>query len=331
MGWTGVRLLRGVCDMSRRATKRGARVLAAVAFAWVGLALCAQAALATYGRVQVVKINQGGNPDDTFAFHPTFTWTGPLASSASDFSLKGGEASQAYDVACNIERPSHVECSPNYSDVTLQVAEQPTPGYSLTDITCRSTQSDDDNNAFSAGAPGPGSPIKPAGEVTADVATGTVGLHVHYNEWVVCYFTNAAVAVVPSPPPTRQPVAGTASSSAPAAAPQIAVSPARVRPGTAKLAGPTGCSTADVVVARVTGRSIRRVTFFVDQKKVKTLRRPNRGSTWMLSLRLRGLEYGAHRVQARVEFAPSTQTKPKTLPMSFSRCGSGAVRPQFTG
>jgi hypothetical protein len=302
---------------------RGVRLLGVVAFVWIGLALSAQAALATHGRVQVVKVNQGGNPSDAFAFHPTFTWTGPLASTASDFSLKGGESSQAYDVACNIERPGHVECSPRYSNVTLQVAEQPTPGYSLTGITCRSTQSDDDNNAFSAGAPGPGSPVKPADEVTTDLASGTVGLKVHYNEWVVCYFTNAAAAVLPTSPP-RQPVAS-------AAAPQIAVSPSRVRPGTAKLIGPSACTTADVVVARVTGRSIARVTFYVDNRKVKTLRKPNRGSTWILSLRVRGLNHGVHRVKARVEFARSSATKPKTLPVSFSRCGSGAVRPQFTG
>ena len=303
------------------------RLLGVAALACVGLALSAQAALATYGRFQVVKINQGGDPSDTFAFHPTFTWTGDLASTASDFSLKGGESSQAYDVACNIERLGHVECSTKYSNVTLQVAEQPTPGYSLTDITCRSIQSDDNHNDFSAGAPGPGSPVKPAGEVTTDLASGTVGLKVHYNEWVVCYFTNAAAAVLPTSPP-RQPVA---SAAAPAAAPQIAVSPSRVRPGTAKLIGPSACSTADVVVARVTGRSIARVTFYVDNRKVKTLRKPNRGSTWILSLRVRGLNHGVHRVKARVEFARSSATKPKTLPVSFSRCGSGAVRPQFTG
>jgi hypothetical protein len=304
------------------------RLLGVAALTCVGLALSAQAALATYGRVQVVKINQGGDPSDTFAFHPTFTWTGDLASTASDFSLKGGESSQAYDVACNIERQGHVECSPRYSNVTLQVAEQPTPGYSLTDITCRSTQSDDDNNAFSAGAPGPGSPVKAAGEVTADLASGTVGLKVHYNEWVVCYFTNAAAAVLPTSPPARQPVA---TAPAPAAAPQIAVSPSRVRPGTARLIGPTACPTADVVVARVTGRSIARVTFYVDNRKVKTLRKPNRGSTWILSLRVRGLNYGVHRVKARVEFTRSSATKPKTMPISFSRCGGGAAQPQFTG
>jgi hypothetical protein len=303
---------------------RGVRLLAAVAFAWVGLALCAQAALATYGQVQVAKINQGGNPNDAFAFHPTFTWTGPLPQGASDFSLKGGQSSQAYAVACNIERPGHVECSQHYSNVTLKVAEQPTPGYSLTGITCRFTQSDDDNNAFNAGPPGPSSPVKPASEVTTDLAHGTVSLKVHYDEWVLCYFTNAAVAVAPSPRPL---VAG----SAPSAVPQVAVSPVRVRAGTAKVTGPKACPTADVVVARVTGRSIARVTFFVDNRKVKTLRGPNRGRTWLLSMRLRGLKYGAHRVKARVEFAPSSQTRPKTLPVSFSRCRSGAVRPQFTG
>jgi hypothetical protein len=73
------------------------------------------------------------------------------------------------------------------------------------------------------------------------------------------------------------------------------------------------------------------VTFYVDSTKVKTLRKANRGSNWVLSLRMHALKYGVHRVRARVEFAKSSQTKPKTLPVSFSRCGSGPVRPQFTG
>ena len=49
---------------------RGVRLLVAAAMAWLGLALCAQAAHATYGKVTIVKINKGGNPNDTFAFHP---------------------------------------------------------------------------------------------------------------------------------------------------------------------------------------------------------------------------------------------------------------------
>jgi hypothetical protein len=307
------------------------RLFGAVIFTSLGLGLFAQSAMATYAHIQVVKINQGGNPSDVFTFHPTFTWTGQLppeatAPSGSDFTLKGGEASPVFDVACDLSAraPDHVDqCAEHYSNVTLKVAELPTPGYTLTDITCRYTQSDDNVNAFSAGPPNASSPTKPASEVITDLAAGTVSLHVHYNEWVACYFTNTAPAVTP---PVENSAVAAASSK-----PQIAVKPIRVRPGTARLSGPSGCPTADVVVARVTGKRIVRVTFSVDGKTVKTLTRPNRGSNWTLSVRLKGLKHGVHRVKARVQFAKDSQTAPKTMPLSFSRCGSGATKPQFTG
>ena len=87
-----------------------------------------------------------------------------------------------------------------------------------------------------------------------------------------------------------------------------------------------------MVVARVTGRRIVRVTFYVENRKVKTLHKPNRGSVWMLSARLPHLPaHGPYQVRARAEFAASSHTKPKTLRMAVSRCRSTAVRPQFTG
>jgi len=315
--------------MSIRAT-RGVRLLVAAALAWVGLALCAQAALAPHGRIKVVKINQGGNPNDTFAFHPTLTWAGPgEPGTGSDFSLKGGESSQPFDVACNVERPGHVECS-KYTDVTLQVAEQPTPGYSLTDVTCRFTQSNDDNNAYSAGPPGPSSPIKPASEVTTNVATGTVDLKVHYNEWVVCYFTNTAAAAPPTSPPGGQ--LPTQTPPAPAPQPQIQVSPARVRPGSATLRGPTGCPTTNAVAATDTGKRIVKGTFSVDGKKVKTLTKANAsGGRWVLPVNMRRLAYGTHRVTVQIQFAKSSETKSRTLRLSFNRCHAAVVKPNFTG
>ena len=84
--------------MSNRAL-RTTRLLTVAALACLGLALFAQSALASYSRIQVAKINQGGNPSDTFAFHPTFTWgpgtqmTIPVPSHP-DFSLAGGQTSQ---------------------------------------------------------------------------------------------------------------------------------------------------------------------------------------------------------------------------------------------
>jgi hypothetical protein len=320
--------------MSIRATRGVVRLLVAAAMMWVGLALCAQAAFAWSGKVQIAKVNQGGNPNDSFAFHPSFT------PSASDFSLKGGQTSNAYEVYCNLDRPGYSgECQGNTA--TTSVTEQPATGYSVTDITCRYTQSWDDN--FSEGAPDASSPVKPASEVTTDLATGTVTLKVHHYEWVLCTYTNTYTPPGQTPPgqtppgqtpPGQTPPGSTGTQPASTSStptPQIEVSPARVRPGSARLSGPTGCARSDVVAASVSGRRIVRVTFYVDNKKVKTLNRANRGSRWVLSMRIRGLAFGSHRVKAKIEFAKSSQTKAKTLPLSFSRCHSAATRPQFTG
>jgi hypothetical protein len=173
--------------MSIRAS-RGTRLLLAAAIAWLGLALCAQAAHATYGKVSVAKINNGGNPSDTFTFHPTLT------PSKSDFTLKGGDSSSTFDVECNIDRSGHSgECA-KWKYPTLKFTEVAKSGYTLTDITCRYTQG--------SGAPTPttSSPVKPSSEVTKDLANGSVSLKVHWYENVKCWFTNTKDT--PPPPPT---------------------------------------------------------------------------------------------------------------------------------
>src|SRR4029453_17263195 len=135
-----------ISQMSNRAT-RTLRLLTVAGLACLGLAVFAQGAMASYGRVQVAKINQGGNPSDPFAFPPTFTWgpgtqmTVPQRNYA-DFSLAGGQSGPSFDVACNTDTPLWA-CSQDYGNVTLQVAELAKPGYQLTNITCRSTKSQD--------------------------------------------------------------------------------------------------------------------------------------------------------------------------------------------
>jgi hypothetical protein len=302
---------------------RTTRLLTIAALACLGLAVFAQSALASYSRIQVAKINQGGNPSDQFAFHPTFTWgpgtqmTIPVPSYA-DFSLAGGQTSQNFDVACSTNTQLWA-CDEDYSNVTLQVAELAKPGYKLTDITCRSTQSTDVNNGFSAGAPTTSSPIKPASEVSVNLAAGTVNLKMSYNEWAICWFTNTATPATP----------GSSGQTAPS--PQIQVSPEIVRPGSATLSGPKGCPDTNAVAATVRGKRIVKVTFYVDHKKVKTLTKPNKGGGWSLAVNMRKIAYGSHRVEAKVEFAKSSGTKAKTLRLTFSRCGANNVRPQFTG
>jgi hypothetical protein len=405
---------------------RGARLLVAAALAWLGLAMYAQAAHATYGQVSVAKINNGGDPNDQFSFKPT------LMPTAGTFSLKGGQSSSIFSVECNIDRPGHSgECA-TWGYPTLKFTEQQTPGYTLTDITCRYTQG---TNGYGA-AVTTGSPLKPAGEVTKDLAAGTVSLKIHWYETVKCWFTNTknppptgtikvtkslvpstdsgrfnllidgatkagnvgdggttGVVTVPAgthtvgesavagtslsdysstlsctntkggatdsdgvlavangdawecviinarktqpPPPVTPPTPPTPAppvAPPPPVTPQIKVSPERVKTGTAKLRGPSGCSRTGTVAATVSGRRIVKVTFYVDGKKVKTLHKANgKGGTWVLPLNIKRLAYGAHRVRVSVQFAKSSQTKTKALRFSFDRCHAAAAQAQFTG
>jgi hypothetical protein len=137
-----------------------------------------------------------------------------------------------------------------------------------------------------------------------------------------CVITNTRKTTPPPPsePPTTTPPA------------KIAVSPAVVRPGSAKLSVPSGCRRTGAVAATVSGRRIVKVTFYVDGKKVKTLTKANgKNGTWVLPLNVKRLSFGAHRVRVSVQFAKSSQTKVKTLRVSFDRCHAAAATPKFTG
>jgi hypothetical protein len=154
----------------------------------------------------------------------------------------------------------------------------------------------------------------------------------------VCDTDQHSTTIVPPATPTQPPAApstpASASGTAPTSGqpPQIAVSPVRVRPGSATLRGPSGCPTTSAVAATVSGRRIVKVTFYVDNKKVKTLTQPNKsGGRWVLPMNVKRFAFGTHRVQARIQFARSSQTKARTLRMSFSRCHPANVTPKFTG
>ena len=402
--------------------------------AWLGLALCAQAAHATYGKVTIVKVNHGGNQNDAFGFHPSVVPNQP------DFSIKAGESnSKTFEVECNNDPAGSSACA-SWHYPKLTVTEKPTPGYELEGIACVHTQGVDDY----AGEPGAGSPAD--GDTT--VSGATIDLKLNLHEWVKCYVTNKPVppdnpaihvvkdgpatahsgdtltfgynvtnpgnvaltnvtatddkcspltrtgntadttldpgdtwtytcsyviqwnqgdanpvvntvttcgmppggpgggspvcdtdqhstTIVPPGTTTTPNTPATESGTAPVTAgqpPQIAVSPARVRPGSARLRGPNGCPTTSAVAATVTGRRIVKVTFYVDNKKVKTLTHPNAsGGRWVLPMNVKRFAFGTHRVQARIQFARSSQTQARTLRLSFSRCHPANVKPKFTG
>jgi hypothetical protein len=410
-------------QMSIRAS-RATRLLAAVGVAWLGLALSAQAAHATYSRVQVVKINQGGDPNDVFTFDTSLK----PAASPSSFSLKGGQSSSAYGVECNVGS----SCTSRWGNSVQTITERATAGYTLTAIACYHTQG---TNGWPS-EPNTSSSLD--NDTTFDLAARKIDFKVNWWEWVKCYVTNTrdtatikvtkklvpagdsgkfnllidgqtkasnvgdggttgaqtvlpgthtvgesagtatdlaaydsttscvdkahsakpadtdgSLAVAngdqwecvitntrksapplppqepPTTPPTTTPPADQPSIQA--VSPQVRVSPARVRPGSAKLTGPTGCPTTNAVAASVSGRRIVKVRFYVDGKKVKTLTQPNRKGRWVLPMNVKRFAFGTHRVRVVVQFARSSQTKAKTLRLSFNRCHSAAVRPQFTG
>ena len=83
--------------------------------------------------------------------------------------------------------------------------------------------------------------------------------------------------------------------------------------------------------ATVTGRQIRRVTFLVGGKKVKTMTKADRNGRFVLKLRTSSLRRGANAVVARVEFNAASGTRTRSLRITITRCAAQAAQPKFTG
>jgi hypothetical protein len=132
---------------------------------------------------------------------------------------------------------------------------------------------------------------------------------------------------VPTPIPTAIPTA-TPQASAPAQ--QVAGVTTASR-GTAALRGPRACPRTSTVAATVTGRQIRRVTFLLGGKKVRTVTKADRNGRFTLTLRTSSLRRGANAVVARVEFTAASRTRTRNLRITITRCAAQAVQPKFTG
>jgi hypothetical protein len=138
---------------------------------------------------------------------------------------------------------------------------------------------------------------------------------------------------MPVPPATPQPAPkpSPAPNPAPVAAkPAAAVKAAKVVSGRARLAGARTCPTTPFNV-RITGRQIRRVTFYVDGRRLGSVTRRVNGQ-YRASVDPRHLRAGVHRVRARVQFVRGAG-RARDVRMSFRICARPAqvVRPQFTG
>jgi Prealbumin-like fold domain len=188
---------------------------------------------------------------------------------------------------------------------TYGIAEQAHAGYSLTSATC------DDGSAPAA----------------IDLASG---------ETVTCTFTNTRKASVDPEPEPGDPVTVAVDTVRPAAPPASQpnevqeILPVKIVSGSARLRGPSGC-TRSPFRARVSGRQIRRVTFWLDGRQVGRIVAEPGQTAFVLRVDPRKVAEGVHRVRARVVFAAASRTAPRTLRLSFQRCARQVVTPQFTG
>jgi uncharacterized repeat protein (TIGR01451 family) len=115
---------------------------------------------------------------------------------------------------------------------------------------------------------------------------------------------------------------------APAVAPGGGILPESVASGRAHLRGPSGC-VETAFRARVKGRSIASVAFYVDGKLLKRI--SGRRATYSIKIKPRSYGFGRHRVVARVRFVAASGTTARTLRLTFRRCAKGVVAPRFTG
>ena len=81
----------------------------------------------------------------------------------------------------------------------------------------------------------------------------------------------------------------------------------------------------------VTGKHVRKVTFRLDRKVVKTLTRPNARKTFRLPVKTGRLTRGTHRVTATTTFTRASGTRARTLRVVFQLCSRSQRSPQFTG
>jgi hypothetical protein len=146
-------------------------------------------------------------------------------------------------------------------------------------------------------------------------------------------FTVPPPSTPPTTPPTTPPAtppATTPPSSTPGTTPPggSGVLPETVVSGRAALRGPSGC-VKQAFRARVRGRSIAAVTFFVDGRRVKRI--AGSRSVYRLKVRPSRYGFGRHQIVARVEFTAASGTDTRRLRLTFRRCAQGTVAPRFTG
>jgi hypothetical protein len=115
-----------------------------------------------------------------------------------------------------------------------------------------------------------------------------------------------------------------------AAAANVGSSAPVVAAAGAKLRGPTGCMPRTARIA-VTGSRIAQVTFTVDGRSKRIVKKANGAGRYVYTVAKTKLRTGTHRIRARVVFQAGSSVTARTLVMSLNKCRSAVVKPQFTG
>jgi hypothetical protein len=110
--------------------------------------------------------------------------------------------------------------------------------------------------------------------------------------------------------------------------PAAAVGGKRARSATARLSVLRSCARRSTLL-RVSGRSMRRVTFYVNGRRVRRVNVRRGARSVVVSVPLRRTGPARQRVTARVAFR--TGARSRTLTKRATRCARAVVRPQFTG
>jgi hypothetical protein len=145
--------------------------------------------------------------------------------------------------------------------------------------------------------------------------------------------TKATCAAQGTTPPSGTPAPG-----GPTGTPGAGTTPGSPSSGStagaaAALSGPRRC-VGGPFRARVTGRQIAQVTFFVDGRRRSTIKATRGRTVFSLRVDPRGQNAGVHRITARVSFTAGSGAATRMLRLVYQRCsraGAGAVAPRFTG
>jgi hypothetical protein len=272
------------------------------AAAVLAVTLTAVATTASAAQAQSFTITKQTQPDgDPTAFN--FTWEGVKQSDGSPLGSGEFQLSDGQSVTVEVDGPGF-----------FTVQEQSKDGWKVADIVC-------DN----------GNDTDPTDFREPDVANARTEIELSPGENKSCTFTNEKLPQPVTPPAITPPAAPPAvtppAPPAPPTPPQVQVLPRQVRSSAARLVGPSRCVSRTYSVA-VSGSPVRSVSFWVNGKRIKTVRARTGQRRFRFT---RALRTPVARVEARVNFASNASPATRRLRKTIRRCAPAAVRPQFTG